>query len=94
MYQRQRVVSAAVGECVRSVGGRIIGADWAPEQRGPIVTFTLPGLDSVHVQQQLAQRGLTISVKEQHLRVSAPASFTDRSHDMLLDALTDITRGR
>ena len=94
VYQRQQVVTVAVRDIVRSVGGRILGDEWALEQRGPIVSFTLPGLDSVHVQQQLALRGLTVSVREAHLRISAPASFTDRSHDMLLDALTDVTRGR
>ncbi|MEP7330984.1 MAG: aminotransferase class V-fold PLP-dependent enzyme [Terracoccus sp.] len=93
VHQRQRLVAHSVRQVLSRFDATVIGAEWTPEQRGPILSFTLPGLESDRVKRELADHGVSVSVRDEHVRISAHLSFGDESAAVLEEALWQIKPG-
>jgi selenocysteine lyase/cysteine desulfurase len=79
-------VAAHVRSRVAEVGGEIAGPVDLSEQSG-IVSFTLPGCDSVALRRRCLEAGVVVSCRDGRLRVAAHAYNNDDDIDRLIDVL-------
>ncbi|OFE17388.1 hypothetical protein BA895_16570 [Humibacillus sp. DSM 29435] len=90
VHLRQQQVVQSVLETLATFDADVIGAKWGLEQRGPVVSFTLPGIDSERVRRELAEQGVTVSVRHDRVRISAHLSFGDESRALIVEALSRV----
>ncbi|MEZ0068456.1 selenocysteine lyase/cysteine desulfurase [Streptacidiphilus sp. MAP12-20] len=81
--------TAQLIDTVRSAGGLVLSPE-AEQERAGIVAFTMPRTDPTVVAENLAKHGVTATTRPDQLRLSAHASTTLTTVDLVHRALTSL----
>ena len=84
--------SGAVLDCIRSLGADVIAPWRSDRERAGIVTFRLPGRDTVSTVAALGASGFLVSERNGWIRVAPHATTPMQVIEAFGDALTDQVR--